>query len=245
MIQDTDCDEDLVLGSIFCSGELDEVVIVANPGRTFGPIQSMIIYYPISFLPPDRVGGGGDSTGCPQGYGAAPDGSCVKLPCVNASTGKANPLADMRILGSKNNGVAGGRYGWARKTKKIHNGIDLIAPYGTPVFAMRDGFVSTAITGWPNSDSNAAGNRVSITSNINGVSWRIGFWHLGQVLVSTGDFVHAGQIIGYTGATGNVTSADSAGPHLHVTAQENGSNVDPEPLLEVESDGNGNIKNKC
>lgn len=110
---------------------------------------------------------------------------------------------------------------------------------------MRSGVVSSAVTDWPNSDSNGAGNRVYINSTVSGNSWSIGYWHLGTVLVSPGAYVTAGQLIGYTGNTGNVSSPRSNGPHLHLTAKKNNVNVDPEPLLHVEEDGAGNIKSKC
>ena len=50
--------------------------------------------------------------------------------------------------------------------------------------------------------------------------------HLSSVAVSKGQTVSAGQIVGYEGATGNVT-----GPHLHFEVYQNGTRVDPMAFL--------------
>ena len=50
--------------------------------------------------------------------------------------------------------------------------------------------------------------------------------HLSSVAVSSGQYVTAGTVIGYEGATGNVT-----GPHLHFEVYENSVRVDPMRFL--------------
>jgi murein DD-endopeptidase MepM/ murein hydrolase activator NlpD len=55
-----------------------------------------------------------------------------------------------------------------------------------------------------------------------------GYWHQSQILVSPGDRVETGQIIGYQGATGRVT-----GPHLHWELWVGGYQVDPLQWTEV------------
>ena len=50
--------------------------------------------------------------------------------------------------------------------------------------------------------------------------------HMSSLIVSAGQYVEKGQIIGYEGATGNVT-----GPHLHFEVYQNGTRVDPMQFL--------------
>lgn len=54
-----------------------------------------------------------------------------------------------------------------------------------------------------------------------------GIWHQAEILVSAGDMVEAGQLIGLIGATGRVT-----GPHLHWEVWANGVQVEPLQWLE-------------
>ncbi|HQX18297.1 MAG TPA: M23 family metallopeptidase, partial [Anaerolineales bacterium] len=49
-----------------------------------------------------------------------------------------------------------------------------------------------------------------------------GFWHQSELLVSVGDFVEQGQVIGLVGGTGRVTGA-----HLHWEVWVNGAQVNP------------------
>lgn len=88
-----------------------------------------------------------------------------------------------------------------------HNGIDLGAPLGTPVYAADDGTVS--FEGWGQNHSwmlSPAGICVLIN---HGGSYG-GYAHLSSTVVSKGQKVNKGQVIGYVGSTGN-----STGPHLH------------------------------
>ena len=64
------------------------------------------------------------------------------LPCL--STNESNPLLEMEILPTKNNGVKGGRLGHGRG--RFHNGVDLSASVGSPIYAMFDGDVVSAIS---------------------------------------------------------------------------------------------------
>lgn len=90
-----------------------------------------------------------------------------------------------------------------------HNGIDLAASVGTPVLAAEDGTI--AATG--NQDAycpKGAYGRFIAINHTNNLTTLYG--HLSKILVSKGDQVKRGQVIGYSGQTGYAT-----GPHLHFT----------------------------
>jgi murein DD-endopeptidase MepM/ murein hydrolase activator NlpD len=103
-----------------------------------------------------------------------------------------------------------------------HTGIDFHAASGTSVHAVGHGTVVEA--GW----GGAYGNQVVIRMN-DGMYTQYG--HLSSLAVSVGQQVEAGQQIGLSGATGNVT-----GPHLHFearTSPEYGSDIDPLAYLRM------------
>ncbi|MBI4118013.1 MAG: M23 family metallopeptidase [Parcubacteria group bacterium] len=93
-----------------------------------------------------------------------------------------------------------------RKTQGLHgfNGVDLGAPYGTPVVAAAHGRVLIArVAGW-----NGGYGTYAVLLHGNGTQTL--YAHLGALTVSAGSEVVQGQIIGYVGSTGR-----STGPHLH------------------------------
>jgi len=88
-----------------------------------------------------------------------------------------------------------------------HNGIDLRAPIGTPVYAALTGTIQEINLGVaPNCQY---GKWVLIKHN-NGLTTL--YAHLSSIVVGKGDPVSTGQLIGYSGQTGYAT-----GPHLHFT----------------------------
>jgi len=93
-----------------------------------------------------------------------------------------------------------------KKTQGIHgyNAIDLAAPIGTPVFASASGIVAVSReTGWN-------GGYAKYIVIKHGNNSQTLYAHLDETIVSAGEEVIQGQIIGYSGNTGN-----STGPHLH------------------------------
>ena len=94
-----------------------------------------------------------------------------------------------------------------------HNGIDLAAYQGTPVYATRSGTVTTA------SEGSEASNYVVI-NHYDGYSSV--YMHLYYYIVEPGQYVSAGECIGYVGTTGL-----SEGPHLHFGIMYNGTYVNP------------------
>ncbi|MDQ1014727.1 M23 family metallopeptidase [Streptomyces afghaniensis] len=101
-----------------------------------------------------------------------------------------------------------------------HTGVDFVVPTGTSLKAVGAGTVVSA--GW----GGAYGNQVVIKLND---GFYAQYAHLSQLSVSAGQTVTAGQQVGLSGATGNVT-----GPHLHFeirTTPDYGSDVDPVAFL--------------
>lgn len=94
-----------------------------------------------------------------------------------------------------------------------HQGVDLSAPAGTPIYAARGGQVSAATYG------SAAGYYVRI-NHMDGFSSI--YMHMTHYVVSAGQNVTAGQLIGYVGKTGVAT-----GNHLHFGISYNGAYVNP------------------
>ena len=102
---------------------------------------------------------------------------------------------------------------------QLHNGIDLAANRGTPIYAAKTGTVSTAASGY------GWGNYVVIN---HGDGYSTLYAHQDYYIVSEGDTVTQGQVIGYVGSTGN-----STGPHLHFTIYYNGSTVNPAGYIAI------------
>ena len=94
-----------------------------------------------------------------------------------------------------------------------HKGVDIGTPMGTPVLAAKSGTITSA--GW-----NGGYGECIVINHGKGNSTLYG--HLSGYNVKVGDVVKQGQVIGYSGSTGN-----STGPHLHFGIIENGGWVDP------------------
>jgi murein DD-endopeptidase MepM/ murein hydrolase activator NlpD len=112
-------------------------------------------------------------------------------------------------------------YSWRRSpftgARTFHNGLDLGAPSGTPVYPGLDGWVTATAY------NNTFGNYI-ILRHHSGYSTLYG--HLSTVLVSEGEYVRSNTVIGRVGSTGL-----STGPHLHFTVFKNGRSVNPLYLL--------------
>ena len=104
----------------------------------------------------------------------------------------------------------------------MHTGIDFAAACGTPVYAAAAGTVYSA--GWAN---DGGGNNVKISHGVvQGNSLTTIYYHNVSVTVSSGQQVSQGQLIAYSGTTGN-----STGCHSHFETWLNGRAVDPMNLL--------------
>ena len=128
-------------------------------------------------------------------------------------------------------GRVASRFGWRVHpifhTRKLHTGVDLAAPKGTPIYAAADGVVEKAQ--WE-----SGYGRYTMIKHVNGYETGYGHqsgWAKG---LSPGDRVRQGQLIGYVGSTGN-----STGNHLHFEIKRmadgekwhEGAAINPYPLL--------------
>lgn len=96
---------------------------------------------------------------------------------------------------------------------RMHKGIDIGAPWGTPVYAAISGVVRVA------GRSAGYGNLIKLD---HGGGIASGYGHLSRILVRPGQQVARGQQIGAVGSTGM-----STGPHLHWEVWKNGVAVNP------------------
>lgn len=102
---------------------------------------------------------------------------------------------------------------------RMHSGLDMAGPTGTPIYASDGGTVVRA--GY----NGGYGLCVDIDHG-NGYVTR--YAHCSRLLVSVGDKVYQGQNVSLMGSTGN-----STGPHLHFEIISNGSAINPAPILGI------------
>jgi murein DD-endopeptidase MepM/ murein hydrolase activator NlpD len=102
-------------------------------------------------------------------------------------------------------------------SSRMHKGIDIPGPVGTPVYATADGIVNRAE--W----ASGYGNLVAI-SHGNGMETRYG--HMSKLIVAPNTRVHRGQLIGLMGSTGR-----STGSHLHYEVRVAGNAINPLPFV--------------
>jgi predicted flap endonuclease-1-like 5' DNA nuclease len=124
-----------------------------------------------------------------------------------------------------------------------HEGLDFQAPEGSEIYAVADGFVSDVrLDGNADPAHKPYGNQVRVQHE---GGFTTVYAHLSNVVVSQGQAVQAGQLVGLSGNTGN-----SFGAHLHLTLKKEGATssgetdypydiVDPTPYLEPFDGGEG------
>jgi murein DD-endopeptidase MepM/ murein hydrolase activator NlpD len=99
----------------------------------------------------------------------------------------------------------------------LHAGVDISASMGTPVHAAADGIVARA-------EFSHGYGRLVIIDHGNGMqTW---YAHLSRFDVVPGQEIRRGEVLGYSGASGRVTS-----PHLHFEVRLGGNPVNPYPYL--------------
>lgn len=157
--------------------------------------------------------------------GAEPDATTQRANAILASLDKINLY---RIAAEKvplvmpvHNAV---RYTspFGRRWGRMHEGQDMAASIGTPVYATADGVVTYA--GW----STGYGRLIKIRHEF-GIETRYG--HLNAIRVEVGQRVSRGDRIGDMGNSGR-----STGPHLHYEVRVNGSPVNPMTFIRAGKD---------
>lgn len=114
-------------------------------------------------------------------------------------------------------------YGWRSNPfggsgGEFHDGVDIAAPYGTAIRATADGKVEQS--GWNGSYG------ISVTL-YHRDSIETLYGHMSRTIVSAGQTVKKGQVIGYEGSTGRATGA-----HVHYEVVVHGSSVNPMTYLD-------------
>lgn len=134
-----------------------------------------------------------------------------------------NTLRDIP-MGYPYGGPRSSDYGYRRNpfggySGEFHPGVDLKGPVGDPIHATADGIVNRC--DWYNGYGNAV-----VLDHKSGYQTLYG--HMTKVNVVQGQFVKAGDVIGFLGSTGR-----STGPHVHYEVRQNGDDISPEPFLKV------------
>jgi len=139
--------------------------------------------------------------------------SCARQPAkasrsTTRTSGWQPPLSNFNLTSC---------YGW--RWGSMHRGLDMAAPYGTPIRAVTGGTVRSA--GW-----RFGGYGISVVVE-HGVGIHTHYAHMSRDVVSPGQRVSKGQVIGYVGSTG-----DSTGNHLHFEVWRGWFNqISPAPYL--------------
>ena len=160
--------------------------------------------------PPTTAPSPGNNSGSSGGSsGGTTNNSDPRNSCnANIGSGWIVPVAYKRLespFGNRTSPTAG--------ASSYHQGVDLSADEGTPIYASRGGQVTTATFG------SAAGYYVKI-NHMDGFSSI--YMHMTHYTVSPGQYVNQGDVIGYVGKTGVAT-----GYHLHFGIMYNGAYVNP------------------
>ncbi len=124
----------------------------------------------------------------------------------------AGPVSGLPVNG-RITSPFGYRYHPILHTRKLHTGVDIAAPIGTPIFAVGGGCVVWA------SRRGGYGNCVIID---HGGGRATLYGHMSAIAVHAGETVSRRQVIGYVGSTGV-----STGPHCHFELRINGEPVNP------------------
>ncbi len=114
-------------------------------------------------------------------------------------------------------GILTQEYGYTRFARhsfkgRFHNGIDIGAPIGTPVFSAEDGRVVAFGDQDRTCPRASAGKYIVIKHNNNLTTL---YAHLSKIIITHNQQVKRGEIIGYVGSSGY-----STGPHLHFTVYD-------------------------
>jgi len=121
----------------------------------------------------------------------------------------------------RNDAMGEGAFGTKRSNGRTHTGIDILAPAGTPVCASKSGiaFRGMVPTGY--------GKYVMIYHPDGSQTF---YGHLSDWAVVSTQRVAQGEIVGFTGSTGNAKNR-AIQPHLHFEIRKGGEPVDPRSII--------------
>lgn len=105
----------------------------------------------------------------------------------------------------------------------LHQGLDIRIGEGTPIRAVQEGIITKAA---PDSKGVDKGGGHMVFLKLN-ESTEVRYMHLSGYEVDEGDYVKKGQVIGYTGKSGDTTT-----PHLHIEYRIHNEPIDPTFLFE-------------
>lgn len=143
-----------------------------------------------------------------SGAGSGSDRSPASAPATDRLTPSfQQPLRLMKI---------NSRYG--RRNGQLHEGVDLKAGYGTPIYASSEGIVVYAADRIQGYGDTVIVRHIGTYSTL--------YAHASQLRVKPGDRVAKGQCIAYAGDSGR-----ASGPHLHFEIRRDLKPVDPTPYL--------------
>ena len=195
---------------------------------------------------PGGSGGGGGFSPPSTIYNPIYDPPCPGDPVKNlsiASTSNGAPITGMYGC----NRVSYDTINWCAPDLIFHHGVDVAAPLNSPVFAMFSGTVIALVKTVPVNQygsSGALGNFVMIRHTYSDNSTLdITYGHLNSVSVTLNTIVTTGQLIGYSGKTGNAYNV--ANPHVHIKAQRNGVTINPAPLFGSSVSNDGTTVSPC
>lgn len=122
-----------------------------------------------------------------------------------------NPLDQMRIRRQDIHNTYGMVRTKADGSPKPHQGWDLFAPVGSPIYAITHGTIRDIHDG----PTEAYGLQISLQFLKDGQTLYARYAHLSSVQCAEGQHVFEGQVLGYTGTSGNAAGMTGADEHLH------------------------------
>ncbi|MCW2714369.1 MAG: peptidase family [Frankiales bacterium] len=172
---------------------------VAPPAPVVEPVPA-----PVVKSPSPKPSPSGKPSPSPAATRQAP-ARAAAAPAAPAGSGGACPVPNATFVDS---------WGDARSGGRAHKGTDMMAPGGSPVYAVRDGVVRTT-------SSSAGGLSIYLTADDGMVFF---YAHNSANVASSGQRVQAGQLIARVGSTGN---ASAGATHVHFEMQPGGGGAVP------------------
>lgn len=106
----------------------------------------------------------------------------------------------------------------------FHYGLDMAANRGTPIQSVADGVVEIAQT------ESGYGNTIVIAHD---EVYKTRYAHLDEILVTVGQTVQQGDLIGKVGDTGFTRKMGKDASHLHLEVYENGTQINPRHVIDI------------